>query len=234
MSLRSIDARRRLIRDVASKMTRFLLPLFCLLIFGCDQSVDYQLSSDKPTGGREEIIGQFEVDSEFLIVADPSYDLDTVRRGHGVEKAAQNGTWTAKVTLREFGDPNSTSVGRLVVHHSTVSDWTQLDWVEEEYALGVDTGQMAVSDKDTFQDPLIVPENQKFTFGDNRDEPAIAEMMWYSYCCELTMGSAGGVFEGGAVSNAGWGDGGYAGYHALNKRGELIGFRVEFIDEDGN
>jgi len=215
---------------------RTILLAVSLSLIGCDRSVQYNFSAEAPTGKRDLILGDFSVDSGYLIISDPAYDLETVRLKHGAERKARNGKWSAQITLREFGDPDSARVGRFVVHHESVAKWEALDWVEEEYALGVDTGQMSACDRGRFQDSSIIPEDQVYSFGDRKDEPAVPEQMWYSYCCEITIhsDSGGGVFEGGAVTSAGWGDGGYLGYSATNDSGDLVGFRVEFISEDGN
>jgi len=213
---------------------RAIILAISISLCGCERSGQFLTSSEKPTGERELHLGDFAVDSGYLVVTDPGYDIETVRLNHGAERKASNGQWSARITLREFGNPDSASVGRFIVYHNSATDWKALDWQKEEYAMSVDTGQMSASDSDTFQDPSIIPDDQTYSFGDNNDEPAVIEQMWYSYCCEITTHSYGGVFEGGAVTSAGWGDGGYLGYSATDESGDLIGFRVEFIDERGN
>lgn len=215
-------------------MRRAIFYIICVCFVGCDRNKEPEYHPQVPSGSHEVVLGGFEVTSGRLIVSDPSYDLNTVQRQSGIDERALSGRWKATILVREFTRPTDRRVGVLVVRHESVHSLDELEWKEAPGSVGVDAGMVVACDKPRFHDVSIVPQSQKFTFGKSKSEPAIVDDLWYSYCCELTRPpKAGAVFAGGVVSNAGWGDGVYAGFVARDKDGMLVAVRVEFIDEKG-
>ncbi len=217
-----------------SIMRRVIFYIICVCLVGCDRNKEPAYHPQVPSASHEVFLGEFEVTSGRLIVSDPSYDLHTVQRQSGIDDRALSRRWKATIIVREFTGPTDRRVGVLVARHESVHSLDELEWKEVPGSIGVDTGMVVVCDKSRFHDQSIVPQGQKFSFGESRNEPALADDLWYSYCCELTRPpKVGAAFAGGVVSNAGWGDGAYAGFVARDKEGVLVAVRVEFIDEKG-
>jgi hypothetical protein len=169
-----------------------------------------------------------------LVVSDPGYDLETVERGNGAKLPNPlKGVWRAHAIVAHFRSSSSSRVADLVVYHDSV-DPTRLSWEKGPQIVGVDAGMMGVYDLQHFHDRSVVPKNTSSTLEGGKNQPADAEDPWYLMCCELTNSDAnGGVVTGGAVTQSGYGDGGYEYFLSRSSDGHIVGVKVHFIDDDG-
>lgn len=178
-------------------------------------------------------LGRFEVRDGVLVVSDPSYDLDDVRRGSGVEILnAKKGDWNAQITISEFRQPRLALVSSLTVFHSSIRDFQELSWAFEG-CVGVDRGMMGIYDFSAFHDRDRVPLETEWTFGESKDQPADPGELWYSLCCELCLHHQSGILDGGVVTRSGKGDGNYEYSIARNNDGSVVGIQLVFVDDSG-
>jgi hypothetical protein len=121
---------------------------------GCGQaprrtanSLDYILQSKRTVS-----LGTFEATGSQLVVADPGYDLDTVRvPGLGaVLTNCQTGTWRAEVIIKHFDPPGFSLTSELRAVHSSISDLGTLQWERQHDGIGTDTAQAAFTTWHTF------------------------------------------------------------------------------------
>ncbi|MCS7460498.1 DUF4241 domain-containing protein [Paenibacillus doosanensis] len=166
-------------------------------------------------------LGNFEVASGELVVADPCYEADTNTIIMGVLDHVQNGTWSAyvdKTEVRDWGEACS----RLIACHSSCEDnKEELFWVKTQFIVGVDSGQAGIFD------------SAKYRIPDAGAKPGQQQEMdsdWYLACCDITeSGHEAGVMDGGVVSRTGIGDGAYGAYTASNEQGQIVGVKIVFI-----
>jgi hypothetical protein len=155
-------------------------------------------------------IGTFELKSGKLLVSDPCYtDISWCQLG--VERA-KIGTWKASIVVDEVSGWGERVHQLLAVHSSFTGQET---WTKEGKDIGVDSGTAGIFDV----------EQYPFREGNRRDE-------FYEACGAHTLSDHhAGCVDIGAVSSAGFGDGGYPVYIARNKDGEVVGVRIDFITE---
>ena len=165
-------------------------------------------------------LGNFEVNSGQLVVADPCYALDTNTIIMGVLGPVLNGAWTAeveKVEIPDWGEANA----KLTAYHQSVADQGAiLEWIKCPFVAGVDSGQAGIFDSNHYRVPDIT------------DHGGSADMdsEWYLACCDITdNGEEAGVLAGGVVSRTGMGDGAYGVYKALNGQSQVVGVKIVFI-----
>lgn len=165
-------------------------------------------------------LGNFEVNSGQLVVADPCYKLDQNTVIMGVLEPVLNGTWTSEVEkteVRDWGEAN----GKLTAYHQSVSEQGAfLEWIKCPFVVGVDSGQAGFFDINHYR----IPDK------DSTSDSSDTETDWYYTCCDITeSGEEAGVMEGGAVSRTGMGDGAYGVYKAVNEQNQVIAVKVVFI-----
>lgn len=163
-----------------------------------------------------ETVGDFDVQSGKLVVSDPCYDRGTWCAG--VLENVKNGKWTAEVEYSDEGDWGS-RVKELRAYADGYRD--HYAYKRVNFEIGVDSGQVCLSDESVY------PRGETGEYGELDT--------FYGRACEANGSVAGsGIFEDGraVVSSSGFGDGSYDGYTVTNERGEIVGVRVVFIDED--
>ena len=159
-----------------------------------------------------QFLGNFENRTGRMIVSDPCYAV-------GIWCAAilenvQIGTWYA-----ELGISDEVLWGKRVSYIEAGTGKSSGDWTKHKVDIGVDSGQMSISD---YHDQMGT--------GDYEDNTH-----WYGKACNLTLGgNKGGIinFMGyniAAVSKTGYGDGSYDLYTQINKDGDISRIRVVFI-----
>lgn len=161
-------------------------------------------------------IGAFEVSSGTVIVSDPCYKLP-VKSYQGELENVKKGTWNASVTINEG------RCGELIATHSE-SPKRLVRWKRAPFEVGVDSGQAGIFDKSVYDNEETVTEEPKFTF-------SRPDYKWYCMCCDRTLYTdiRAGVVPGGAVSQSGYGDGGYDCYTIKDRDGEIIAIKIVFI-----
>lgn len=165
-------------------------------------------------------LGNFEVNSGQLVVADPCYELDTNTVIMGVLELAANGPWIAeveKVEIPEWGEANA----KLTAYHESVAEQrTILEWIKCSFVVGVDSGQAGIFDRNHY----------RISNAANHSGSNDTDSEWYLACCDITEnGEEAGVLTGGVVSRTGMGDGAYGVYKAENWQSQVVGVKIVFI-----
>ena len=159
-------------------------------------------------------IYNFVINSGKVHITDPCYKADS---DPCYNIPAKNGEWNCDVKCD--GD----RVSEFAAHH--VDDIENLIY-NMEINCSVDSGQLGIFDAENY-------------VGDTDDD----EREWYFNICRVTCPDWDGVKENrpsygiipdgtGFVSSSGYGDGCYSVYLAKDNNGDLMGFRVTFIDEN--
>jgi len=224
------EANYKLARKLMAKFPGLLLVL-ALVVSGCDRPSQPRHTLQSKTNV---FLGTFEVTSSNLVAGDPGYDLDTFKTpGLGALLTnCHSGTWNAQTVIKHFAPPAFSLTSELLAWHTNVTNPSTLKWQKQKGGIGVDGGQAGIFDLAHFSDQKIVPADVKWTQG--KPGPIIPENLWYSLCCEVTLGRAeGGVIPFGAVSTSGMGDGGYEYFVARDDKGIIIGVWILFVDDQG-
>jgi len=161
---------------------------------------------------NSEFIGQFEVQSDKLRVTDPCYDKGTWCSG--LIEDVKPGLWDANVKTM------NNRVAELIAYHTNVKsiDSKKNKWEEQEFEIGVDSGQCGI-----FEDKFY-PDGETGDFNDDSS--------FYGKCCNLTLNKGGvGVLDFGVVSTSGWGDGTYFCY-TIEEKGIVVGVKVVFMEDE--
>ncbi|MEK3731581.1 MULTISPECIES: DUF4241 domain-containing protein [Paenibacillus] len=166
-------------------------------------------------------LGNFEVNSGQLVVADPCYDLETTSNVIiGTVEPVLNGMWSAeveKIELPDWGEANA----KLTAYHPSVAEQGEyLEWIKCPFVVGVDSGQAGIFDIRKYR----IPDAGAAPGSSDTDSD------WYYACCDMTeSGEEAGVLDGGAVSRSGIGDGAYGVYKAVNAQDQVVGVKIVFI-----
>lgn len=145
------------------------------------------------------LLGTFEVTSGQIMVSDPCY-----HEGSTILNA-KYGTWEAKVV---YSYKDHGRVKELYAYHKDHPRGIYFN----NYQVGVDSGQMSVSDLQYYNDN-------------------VASNGWYEKICKLTLNrDQGGVFEQICASSTGYGDGGYD-LMVNEVDGLVVGVMIDFIPE---
>ena len=166
-------------------------------------------------------LGSFKVVSGLLVISDPCYD-DSGDWG-GVLKA-RKGNWDTHVIMKG---------GRV---HELVAEWTGKTshelghWEKTEGCAGVDSGQMAIFDRDFFlKNSEAIGQPAGWMVPEKGGHSS-----FYAACCNLTHDPkddrVGGILPHGVVSQSGHGDGCYPiQIRFINQpRAQVVGVKVRF------
>ncbi|MEF3354954.1 DUF4241 domain-containing protein [Paenibacillus sp. GYB006] len=165
-------------------------------------------------------LGNFEVNSGQLVVADPCYELDTNTVIMGVLELAANGTWNTEVEKVEIPDWGEANAKLTAYHQSVAEQGASLEWIKCPFVVGVDSGQAGIFDRNQYRVSEV----------SNLDGNADTDSEWYLACCDITdNGEEAGILTGGVVSRTGMGDGAYGVYKALNGQSQVVGVKIVFI-----
>ncbi|OIB01617.1 hypothetical protein AK95_28565 [Paenibacillus sp. LC231] len=165
-------------------------------------------------------LGDFEVNSGQLVVADPCYELDTNIIIMGVLDAVLNGTWASEVEKVEIPDWGEANAKLTAYHHSAAEQGAFLEWIKCPFVAGVDSGQAGIFDIQKYR----IPD------ADATSDSSDTDSDWYLACCNITeSGEEAGVLDGGVVSRTGIGDGAYGVYKAVNEQDQVVGVKIVFI-----
>ena len=150
-----------------------------------------------------------------VIVSDPCYEV-----GIWCQKELSNvlpGVW--EVDVRKANVGNYSIIAELIARHVGYPACEISEF--ESGRIAVDSGQCGFFDADYYK--RHQPDNDY----NNLDS-------WYRRICGITLSSKrwGTVDDKGVVSDTGHGDGLYDLYISKNPDGEIVGMRVEFIDEE--
>lgn len=163
-------------------------------------------------------LGNFEVSSGQLVVADPCNEWDANTVMMGLVEPALKGTWVSEVEKVEIPDWGEANAKLTAYHQSAAKQGEFLEWIKCPFVVGVDSGQAGIFDKHKFRIPDVD------TSSDSTDTA------WYEACCDMTeSGEEAGVLGGGVVSRTGIGDGAYGVYKAVNQQGEVVAVKIVFI-----
>ncbi|WP_211748061.1 DUF4241 domain-containing protein [Paenibacillus sp. Marseille-Q4541] len=162
-------------------------------------------------------LGNFEVNSGQMVVADPCYELDTNIIIMGVLEPVLNGTWATEVEKVEIPDWGEANAKLTAYHQSVAEQGALLEWIKCPFVAGVDSGQAGVFDSNHYRIPDAAGN-------------ADTDSEWYLACCDITEnGEEAGVLMGGVVSRTGMGDGAYGVYKAVNGQDQVVGVKIVFI-----
>ncbi|EFU42707.1 hypothetical protein PVOR_07640 [Paenibacillus vortex V453] len=165
-------------------------------------------------------LGDFEVNSGQLVVADPCYELDTNIIIMGVLEGVLNGTWVGEVEKVEIPDWGEANAKLTAYHHSAVEQGAFLEWIKCPFVAGVDSGQAGIFDIQKYR----IPD------ADSTSGSSDTDTEWYYACCDITeSGEEAGVLDGGVVSRTDMGDGAYGVYKAVNGQEQVVGVKIVFI-----
>lgn len=165
-------------------------------------------------------LGNFEVNSGQLVVADPCNELDTNIIIMGVLDLVTNGTWVGEVEKVEVTDWGEANAKLTAYHHSVAEQGEFLEWIKCPFVAGVDSGQAGIYDINKYRIPDAGAQ----------DGNSGTDSEWYLTCCDITeSGEEAGVLDGGIVSHTGMGDGAYGVYKAVNEQDQVVGVKIVFI-----
>lgn len=167
-------------------------------------------------------LGVFTVESHELIISDPCYSLGTWCAAEVGRVLV--GEWGAYLEKKDEGDWGNRCAKITAIHsdYSTTGQWRKLN-----QTLGVDSGQCGIFDKKYYKCDGVIQKKSGYRITPNLNESGD---LWYSACCEATLGKTGaGVIPFGAVSSSGLGDGAYPGYIKKNSEGKVVGVKVIFL-----
>lgn len=160
-------------------------------------------------GDHAVALGDFTVSSECLYAADPCYSRD--EECSVAIKNVRNGRWTGAVVLHldndGWGIRNAELHAYHVEHLDSVPDWKEVG------TFSVESGQGGV-----YCDSVLL------------DTETIEHDDWYEEMCANTLNGPGqSVVDGGLVSMAGYGDGGY-GAEVSEENGSVVAVRLVYIN----
>jgi hypothetical protein len=164
----------------------------------------------------EKYLGTFEVSGSKIRVSDPCYDRDVWCAGI-LENCAPGG-WSASLLMSDEGTWG-TRVKELIIRHQ---DWMSENPTEKsDVHAGVDSGQCG------FWDDALYPDGERrYDAGE-----------WYHTVSQLTFDEVnprtryGGVISFGALSQSGYGDGGYNVYVDRNSLGQIVAAKIDYIPD---
>lgn len=163
-------------------------------------------------------LGNFEVSSGQLVVADPCYEWDGNTVIMGLLEPAMDGTWVSEVEKVEIPDWGEANAKLTAYHTSAAEQGEYLEWIKCPFVAGVDSGQAGIFDKPKFRIP------------DADASADSTDTAWYDDCCDITeSGEEAGVLDGGVVSRTGMGDGAYGVYKAVNQQDQVVAVKIVFI-----
>lgn len=163
-------------------------------------------------------LGNFEVSSGQLVVADPCYEWDANTVIMGLLESVMDGTWVSEVEKVEIPDWGEANAKLTAYHISAAEQGEFLEWIKCPFVAGVDSGQAGIFDK------------PKFRIADAGAPADSTDTAWYYACCDITeSGEEAGVLDGGVVSRTGMGDGAYGVYKAVNQLDQVVAVKIVFI-----
>lgn len=184
--------------------------------------------------GREsvagEILGEFQVTGDKLMVTDPCYTRSTWCQG--IVENALPGTWEGNAEYTDEGSWGE-RVSAVEARHESFRESVGR-WETAGFEVGVDSGQAGIFDEARYPKSECGEYDERGSF--------------YNRACHATAGSnpcdeersersdeKGGAIDEGVVTSSGYGDGGYECRIHRNAEGKADAVRVTFIaDGDGD
>lgn len=168
-------------------------------------------------------VGTFEITSGKAYVSDPCYRIGTWCQGT-VERV-KTGLWSACI----FAASDRCVARLLAFAEKQDCDARRVKWEEIRAEIGVDSGQCGVFDAAHYKKAASIKSVARIG-----PETICQEDPWYSICCDRTINPkhGAGVIPYGCVSSSGYGDGSYRGYVTRDKKGYVVGIKVEFITDE--
>jgi len=163
----------------------------------------------------------FKIVSGRLVVSDPCYDINDIKDGLQYQEKCHKGVWVCKVNKDNAG-----IICNLLCFH--VDHKYNLSWTKT-CTVGVDSGQIGVFDKKYYQSKESVT-GVKY---ESHHSPIDTTKRWYSVCSDKTLSDDRfGVIPFGAISNSGYGDGGYELKVSFSKDLLVNGAYITFVTEE--
>lgn len=169
-----------------------------------------------------------------VIVSDPGYD-NNERNRKGIFslltilKGVLPGKYNVYVKRSDMGNWGIRNSVLLVVHSKYAKK--VLEWKKHKGTVYVDSGQAGIFDEQHYRDDDAVSQIPwikkkplwKLHPDDDKGE------LWYMKMCDITLNQKErwGVYETGAVSSSGLGDGGYDLYTAKVDK-KIVGIAIDF------
>lgn len=117
----------------------------------------------------------------------------------------------------------------LIVLHSSLPE-SSYEQIKEktDICAAVDSGQCGFYDYEKYP---LVPDDRCFEEGPNYKD---FDDTWYGQLCNKNTHEAGHVFDSGAITFAGYGDGGYNVYVLRNTDNIVIGAKIIYIGDESD
>lgn len=196
-------------------------------------------------------LGSFDIESGQIVVSDPSYEFEKEKKSawnlNKFIPNAKKGKWNAWVYQHEYKKGGKRNARLYAIHSSIINKdqipdniknnkWEKNTGVNASQItdLGVDTGQMTISDLKHYRKDTDVTTQKVADFIDFDPKDPAGEK-WYAMICstnDFHNPSNGGIIPFGVTSSSGWGDGMYKLYSITDKNKEVTGLEIIFI-EDG-
>jgi hypothetical protein len=164
--------------------------------------------------------------SENVMVSDPCYSLDT-----WCQTKLSNvlpGKYNVDIDKTDLGDWGNRISSITAIHENYQDDYGS--WIQHSDC-GVDSGQcgifcMTSYRNDQVAESITSPESDfVIPFREDGDN-------WYIKMCKFTLGKESwGLYDTGAVSSSGIGDGMYP-LEVMMDNGKVVGIKVVFLGED--
>lgn len=155
-------------------------------------------------------LGKIQLGPE-VTVSDPAYIFGS--RWQQQLKRVLPGWYHCSVNTLGAGGIDDPVTSLIAVHDHYDCD---LGPDSESYKIGVDGGQAGIFDSEYYK----------------TNHP---DKKWFDHICNITLDyvlPAGTTHNAGCVSASGYGDGFYPVYVCRNGDGEIVGIRIEFIDDN--
>jgi hypothetical protein len=164
--------------------------------------------------------------SENVMVSDPCYSLDT-----WCQTKLSNvlpGKYNVDIDKTDLGDWGNRISSITAIHENYQDDYGS--WIQHSDC-GVDSGQcgifcMTSYRNDQVAESITSPESDfVIPFREDGDN-------WYIKMCKFTLGKESwGLYDTGAVSSSGIGDGMYP-LEVMMDNGKVVGIKVVFLGDD--
>jgi hypothetical protein len=184
-------------------------------------------------GDQYVYIGNFNIDSDKIIVSDPSYKIKD-KCSKSILKKVANGKWYSVIHKYLMNDRDDRNALLYAINNNFMNkkDFpllhkSNMKW-EKKSNVGVDTALMVIADYQHFRNDDDVKKKWFIKCDCGKMHSGNA---WYNMANATTYNNnVAGVFTGGTISMTGYGDGSCK-LFVLKNNGIIVAIKVIFIDD---